>query len=78
MESEITPKIHDLVEKAEFPEYLIPKLKEIDILQYFFLPPYGKPLSTAAQGCIAAEFARGDAGISTMLMVDWGLLGHTI
>lgn len=66
------------MEKAEFPEFILPKLKELNILEYYFNPPYGKPFSSAGKGCVAAELARGDAGLATMLMVDWGLLGFTI
>lgn len=40
--------------------------------------PYGKPLSTLAQGCIVAELARGDCGVCTLLIVQWGLVCSTI
>lgn len=66
------------MEKAEFPEFAVPKLREINIMEYFFDAPYGKPLSSAGKGCLAAELARGDAGLATMVMVDWALLGYTI
>ena len=72
------PKIHSCVENAEFPEYLVPKLKEFNPYQHFFKPPYGKPLSTGAQGMLIAELARGDAGVSTMVLVQWALLGFTV
>ena len=41
-------------------------------------PPYGKPLSTFAQGAIIAELARGDAGVCTMVLVQYALVIYTI
>jgi len=40
--------------------------------------PYGKPISTTAQGSIIAELARGDAGVCTMFLVQYGLVCYTI
>ncbi len=53
-------------------------MKNLNILQYFFKPPYGLGFSTSALGCYVAEVARGDAGVCTMAIVQWGLLGFTI
>lgn len=78
VDAEVIPKIHTCVENAEFPEYLIPKLRAINPLEKFFKPPYGNPFSTAGQGVALAELARGDAGVATMLVVQWGLLGFTV
>lgn len=72
------PKIHNCVENAEFPEYLVPKLRELNPYDKFFLPPYGKPFSTAGRGMLIAELARGDSGVATMVLVQYGLLGFTI
>lgn len=47
-------------------------------MNYFLKPPYGKPLSTFGQGAIIAELARGDAGVCTMLIVQYGLVIYTI
>ena len=56
----------------------MPKLRALNPYEHFFKPPYGKPLSIAAQGALIAEFARGDAGVATMVLVQYGLLGYTV
>lgn len=48
------------------------------MLNYFFKAPYGLGHSTSAMGCYIAELARGDAGVCTMVLVQWALLGFTI
>lgn len=78
VQSEVIPTIDPYVEEAKFPEYLIPKLRATNILSYFLKPPYGKPLSTFAQGAIIAELARGDAGVCTMVLVQYALVIYTI
>lgn len=78
VQTEVVPTIDPYVEEAKFPEYLLPKLKATNILDHFLKPPYGKPLSTAAQGLIVAELARGDAGVCTMVLVQYGLVIYTI
>jgi len=61
-----------------FPEYLLPKLRNLNLLHYFFKAPYGLGFNTTALGTIIAELSRGDAGVCTMVLVQWGLLGSTI
>ena len=78
VESEVIPNIDPYVEEAKFPEYLLPKLKELNIMDYFLKPPYGKGFSMTAIGCIFAELARGDAGVCSMVLVQWGLDAFTI
>lgn len=78
MQSEVVTTIDSYVEEAKFPEYLIPKLRATNILDYFLKAPYGKPLSTFAQGSIIAELARGDAGVCTMVLVQYALVCYTI
>jgi len=34
--------------------------------------------STSGLGALIAELARGDAGVCTMVLVQWALLGSTI
>jgi alkylation response protein AidB-like acyl-CoA dehydrogenase len=65
------------VEKAEFPEYLIPKFQKMELLKYFFKKPYGNGASILTQGLIVAELARGDAGVATIVRVQTGLVGFT-
>lgn len=78
MQSEVIPTIDPYVEEAKFPDYLVPKLRATNVLDYFLKPPYGKPLSTLGQGAIIAELARGDAGVCTMVLVQYGLVVFTI
>ncbi len=57
---------------------MVPKLRNFNILHYFFKAPYGLGYSTSALGSYIAELARGDAGVCTMVLVQWALLGSTI
>lgn len=45
LEKEIQPTINNYVEKAEFPEEFIPKLKEIGVFHYLLDKPFGKSTS---------------------------------
>lgn len=45
-ETEIAPYINDYVERAEFPEFLLPKIREVNLFDYFLKAPYGKGLSS--------------------------------
>ena len=74
----MVPNIDTYVEEAKFPEFLLPKLREMNIMDYFLQPPYGKGYSVTAVGCIFAEIARGDAGVCTMVLVQWALAAFTI
>ena len=78
LETEVKDSIIPYVEKAQFPDYLMPKLREIGIGKYFFAKPYGHGTSSLFQGVLMAEAARIDAGVSTMMVVQFGLLGSTI
>ena len=53
-------------------------MKNLNPLEHFLKAPYGKPLSTLGQGALIAEFARGDPGVCTMLIVQYGLVCYTI
>ena len=78
MEKEIVPHIHEYIEEAKFPEFVIPKIREANFVQHFFKEPYGKPFSTSGIGMVVAEIARGDASVSTFLLVQTVLFGYTI
>jgi glutaryl-CoA dehydrogenase len=56
----------------------VPKLRALNINEYFLKAPYGKPLSSFGQGMIIAELARGDAGVCTMVLVQYALAMYTI
>jgi hypothetical protein len=54
VESEVEPKIHECVEKAEFPEYLLEPAKKANFTTYCFPAPYGKGSRATLQGLIYA------------------------
>jgi len=64
--------------KAEFPYYLLPKLRKIDIGGYFVPAPYGKELPLLIQGLLVATIASHDVGISTFLFLQLPLSARTI
>ncbi len=73
VDRDVIPIIGPYWERAEFPEQLIPKIKELGIVGGA-LRGYGCPgLSTVADGLIATELARGDASVSTWVGVHSGL-----
>jgi alkylation response protein AidB-like acyl-CoA dehydrogenase len=78
VETEVKDSIIPYVEKAEFPAYLIPKFQKLGFSKHFFKKPYGESSSTLLQGLIIAELARGDAGVSTIVIVQCCLIGYTI
>jgi glutaryl-CoA dehydrogenase len=63
--SEVTPRINDYWERAEFPFELVPKLAELGIAGGT-VQGYGCPgMSNVAAGLVAAELARADGSIGT-------------
>ena len=77
-EREIAPVINDYIERAAFPEFLLPKLKEVKFFENFLLKPYGHGRSVLIGGILAAEIARVDAGCATFCIVQYGLSMYTI
>ncbi len=64
-EKEVTPRINDYWERAEFPFDLVPKLAEIGIAGGT-IEGYGCPgMSNVAAGLVAAELARADGSVGT-------------
>src|ERR687883_63287 len=64
-ETEVTPKINDYWERAEFPFELVPKLAEIGIAGGT-IEGYGCPgMSNVAAGLVAYELARADGSVGT-------------
>lgn len=64
-EREVTPRINDYWERAEFPFELVPKLAELGIAGGTVVG-YGCPgMSNVAAGLVAAELARADGSIGT-------------
>jgi glutaryl-CoA dehydrogenase len=64
-EKEVTPRINDYWERAEFPFELIPKIAELGI-SGGTVQGYGSPgMSAVAAGLVAAEWARADGSVGT-------------
>jgi glutaryl-CoA dehydrogenase len=62
---EVTPRINDYWERAEFPFELVPKIAELGI-SGGTVQGYGSPgMSAMAAGLVAAEWARTDGSIGT-------------
>jgi acyl-CoA oxidase len=57
---------------------LINKIKEKNIMRYFFKKPFGEGVSFLLQGVIYSEMAKIDSGLATFVAVQNALLGHTI
>jgi glutaryl-CoA dehydrogenase len=64
-EHEVTPRINEFWERAEFPFELVPKIAELGI-SGGTVQGYGSPgMSAVAAGLVAAEWARADGSIGT-------------
>jgi glutaryl-CoA dehydrogenase len=64
-ETEVTPRINDYWERAEFPFDLVPKIAELGI-SGGTVEGYGSPgMSAVAAGLVAHEWARADGSIGT-------------
>ncbi|NYJ07393.1 acyl-CoA dehydrogenase family protein [Petropleomorpha daqingensis] len=64
-EQEVTPRINDYWERAQFPFELVPKIAELGI-SGGTVEGYGSPgMSAVAAGLVAAEWARADGSIGT-------------
>ena len=72
-EKEVTPRINDYWERAEFPFELVPLMAELGIAGGT-IQGYGCPgLSTVAAGLVGMELGRGDGSICTFFgsTRDW-------
>src|SRR6476661_4982821 len=64
-EQEVTPRVNEYWERAEFPFELVPKIAELGI-SGGTVEGYGSPgMSAVAAGLVAAEFARADGSVGT-------------
>src|SRR5918912_334737 len=64
-EKEVTPRINEYWERAEFPFELVPKLAEVGIAGGT-IEGYGCPgMSNVSAGLVAAELARADGSVGT-------------
>src|SRR5215211_5593838 len=62
---EVTPRINEFWERAEFPFSLVPKIAELGI-SGGTVEGYGSPgMSAVAAGLVAAEWARADGSVGT-------------
>jgi glutaryl-CoA dehydrogenase len=73
VDAEITPVINEYYERAEFPFFMIDRLKTLNMAGGS-IPGYGCPgMSFIASGLMAAELARGDGSVTTFFGVHSGL-----
>lgn len=64
-DKEVTPRINEYWERAEFPFELVPRLAELGIVGGT-IEGYGCPgMSNVSAGLVAAEFARADGSVGT-------------
>src|SRR6476646_4882360 len=64
-EQEVTPRVNEYWERAEFPHLLVPKIAGLGI-SGGTVEGYGSPgMSAVAAGLVAAEWARADGSIGT-------------
>ena len=74
-----TQEIDDCYDKAEFPEFLLKPLQELNIAQYFIGKQHGgNKLSTIGQGMILATIASYDASVALFILLQAPLCGKTI
>lgn len=78
VDSKVLPVINDYWERAEFPEELIPGLRDLGIVGTS-ITGYGCPgMSPLEVGITAMELSRGDGSVNTFLAVQSGLAMGTI
>ncbi|CAD8062535.1 unnamed protein product [Paramecium primaurelia] len=75
---EVTPKINDYVEAAQFPTEIVNAVKPLKLFHHFLNKPYGHGTSYTKQGIILMEAARADAGFATFIAVQNLLLNYTL
>ena len=73
--SEILPLAYD---KAEFPQIIIDKFKELDIFTPFLKPPLGKGLSYSTLALTIMEIAKCDASLATFFWLQMVVNMHTL
>jgi glutaryl-CoA dehydrogenase len=75
---EVTPVINDYWERAEFPEFLVPRIAELG-LAGGVIEDYGCPgMSATAAGLVSMEWARADGSIGTFFGVHSNLAMQAI
>ena len=66
------------VEKATFPEFILPILKNLNISRYYIQQPFGYGLNSKAFVAIIIELARIDGSLATLYLVQAALLINSI
>jgi glutaryl-CoA dehydrogenase len=75
---EVTPVINDYWERAEFPQFLVPRIAELG-LAGGVIDGYGCPgMSATAAGLVSMEWARADGSIGTFFGVHSNLAMQSI
>lgn len=79
-DEKIYSQILEHIEKAQYPDTMLPFFKKLELGKYFYSEKYGGLASATAwdRVIIIMELGRVDASIATALMVQHVLLGKTI
>jgi acyl-CoA oxidase len=78
LEEKIAPVALELIEKAEFPEQVIPVLRDLKLGEKYCGAPYGKGKNIKYLLAMILELARVDASVGTLVLVQLILLANTI
>ena len=78
LDREVKPHIFELVEKAEFPEKLIPVFKKLDLGRYYLDKPYGEGKDIWKFIVVIIELSRLDASLATFFLVHHCLFLNTL
>lgn len=78
LEQKVAPIIGEYIEKAEFPEKIVPIFKSLNLGYHYMKTPFGKGKCLKSLFAILMEFARIDASVGTLYVVNYILFGNTI
>ncbi|EGR31915.1 hypothetical protein IMG5_099950 [Ichthyophthirius multifiliis] len=78
LHKEIAPYINEYIEKAQFPDFVLPKFRQFGLFNHLLNAPYGLSSSILSQGILFAEISRVDASLATFSAVQSSLLMSTI
>lgn len=66
------------MEKAEFPHYVLDRLRDNGVVKRYIKSPHGISSSMMLQGVLTAESARVDASLGTFITVQGCLAMFTV
>lgn len=70
--------IDSAYDKAEFPDIIIEKFKQLNLFELFLKPPYGKGLPYSTLAFTIMEIAKFDASLATFFWLQMVVNMHTI